>query len=989
MSSGDCTGWAWDFDNNAITDSTDRNPTHTYTIAGDYTVKLTVTNTGGSDSKTMVIHAMVPEPVADFIATPRSGYNPLEVTFFDRSYGTTPDTEYDWDFGDGATSTERDPVHVYTSEGSYNVYLKVTNPAPFGFEKSDDIQKDDYIVVSSEPIPVASILPHDWWLLMGDMPFTVDFIGVSTYSPTTWLWTFGDGTSANQQDVSHTFTEPGIYDVTLRVFDEQGRGTQDTVSVVVRPVAGFTAEPDSGDAPLTVQFTDTSTGNPDYFEWSFTGISTDSYQKNPTYTFIEPGTYYVWHRVRANGVFSNWYVSPIVIGSTPAIIADPTVGHVPLTVEFEGIAGGFPNGWWWEFGDDFYANTQTASHTYTDTGIYTVKLWVYYPYRDEVSTTATIIVLPKADFISTPSSGNAPLTIEFTDTSLGSITDYYWNASDGWISTQQNPSHTFTQSGMYYVWLTVETAEGLTDTTTQIVWVYPTADFTWYPSQGEEPLTVQFVDTSLGGGFMSTWNFGDGTTATFWDSPGRSAPVHVYEELGSYTVSLTRMGYDYLPDTETKVVNLRERPPVADFTGSPRAGSAPLTVDFTDLSSAASPLTYYWEFGDGATSTVRNPSHKYTANGDYRVNLTVTNAGGSDKESKTAYIRVSDVPLPVADFTASPRDGIEDLSVQFKDTSINSPTSWYWQFGDGTTSNLQSPIHVYTIPGWYNVILTVSNAQGQNALIKSSYIYVRNTPPVAVFTATPRGGDAPLSVKFTDQSTGLAITSWKWDFGDGGTSTTQSPLYVYNNGGNFTVNLTVANDGGSDSEVKTSYITVNPASPIPPANVIQLYPGWNLVSVPKKLQSGHETAIAVFGGVNLSGHAVLTWDAGTGVWKQVTAGTVLKPLDGIWIYSVTRMDVNLTFDTGPTSPVSKQLYAGWNSIGYAGTSPMSARDFLTLMGGLNGNWNALQGYLNGATPDNPIIRDSVNPLYSDNRPMYPTRGYWIAMEADDVLQVVV
>jgi parallel beta-helix repeat protein len=982
------TSWSWDFDDGDT--STEQNPTHVFTDAGDYTVNLTVSNTGGSSYKTLVVHAQTPQPIADFIASPRTGYTSLEVFFYDQSASTTASAEYYWEFGDGGTSTEKDPVHTYSAQGSYNVKLTVTNPGPVGFEESDSIQKNDYIVVSDEPIPVASILPHGWWLLSGDMPFTVDFEGVSTYSPTTWLWTFGDGTSANQQDVSHTFTAPGVYHVTLRVFDVEGRGTQDTVVVVVRPVASFTANPQAGDAPLTVHFTDTSSGNPDEFFWNFHGgFWVESTEKDPEYTFLFPGTYYVNHWVRENGVFSLISTESVVIGDTPAIHAWPTQGEVPLEVDFTGIAGGFPVDWLWEFGDGHYLHGQNVTHTYEDTGIYTVKLTAYYSYHDPVSTTKEIRVRPDADFsMLYLAARKAPLTVQFEDMSRGDISSWHWFASDGWTSTEENPSHTFTQSGYYLVRLEVETPEGLTDSEVQFVTVFPDADFTWYPSKGEEPLTVQFVDTSLGGGFMSIWDFGDGTNATFYDSPGRSAPVHVYEELGTYTVSLTRVGYDYLPDTETKMVNLMVQPPVADFTGTPRAGSAPLTVDFTDLSTGASPIEYFWEFGDGSTSTTQNPSHTYNANGDYTVSLSVTNDGGFNIETKVAYIRVSNVPLPVAEFTASPVVGLEDLTVQFKDTSINSPTSWQWDFGDGTSSTLQSPLHTYTTPGHYDVMLTVSNAQGQNTIAKSSYIYVKNTPPTAIFTATPLSGDAALSVKFTDQSTGNGISSWHWDFGDGGTSTIQSPVYVYNNAGTYTVNLTVANDGGSDSEVKTNYITVNAAPPVPPANVIELYPGWNFVSVPKKLGSGDETAIQVFGDVDLGGHALLTYDAAAGMWKQVTAATVLKPLDGYWIYSVTRMDVNLTFDPNPYIQSPKPVYEGYNAIGPTGLTSMSARDTLTLVGGLDGHWDVVLGYHDGMMPDDPIIRDSSDPRFSDNRPMYPTRGYWLLMNTDDSLRGV-
>jgi PKD repeat protein len=371
--------------------------------------------------------------------------------------------------------------------------------------------------------------------------------------------------------------------------------------------------------------------------------------------------------------------------------------------------------------------------------------------------------------------------------------------------------------------------------------------------------------------------------------------------------------------------------------------------------------------------------------------LNVSNAGGYNINTIPAYIQVNDVPLPVPSFVnATPATGITPLTVIFTDTSTGNPTSWLWDFGDGNTSTLQSPTHTFTTPRRYAITLTVSNVRGSQTVTVPNYVYVKNTPPVADFTGTPTSGNEPLTVHFTDTSSGLGINSWSWNFGDGGTSTIQSPAYVYNVNGTYNVSLTVSNDGGSNIKTRTSYITVN-TSPAPPANnIIQLYPGWNFVSVPKKLASGHDTALAVFGGVDLGGHAVLTWNGATDMWNQVIASTVLKPLDGYWIYSVNRTDVNLTFDTGSLpSPVSKQLYTGYNAIGYAGNSSMSARDFLTLSGGLDSNWAVLLGYHDGMNADDPIIRDSSDPRYSDNRPVYPTHGYWILMNADDVLQVVV
>ena len=167
---------------------------------------------------------------------------------------------------------------------------------------------------------------------------------------------------------------------------------------------------------------------------------------------------------------------------------------------------------------------------------------------------------------------------------------------------------------------------------------------------------------------------------------------------------------------------------------------------------------------------------------------------------------------PVAAFSGTPVSGETPLTVYFTDQSTNTPTSWYWTFGDGGTATVQNPNHTYTAAGTYSVSLTVSNADGSDALTRTNYIAVTNppepTPPVAAFTANVVSGDAPLAVQFTDQSTNVP-TSWSWTFGDGGTSTAQNPSHVYANAGLYTVSLTATNAYGSDVETKSGYITVN------------------------------------------------------------------------------------------------------------------------------------------------------------------------------------
>ena len=166
--------------------------------------------------------------------------------------------------------------------------------------------------------------------------------------------------------------------------------------------------------------------------------------------------------------------------------------------------------------------------------------------------------------------------------------------------------------------------------------------------------------------------------------------------------------------------------------------------------------------------------------------------------------------VPVTAFSATPTVGSMPLTVGFTDQSTGSPTSWKWTFGDGNTSTEKNPVHIYNKSGRYSVTLTASNANGSNALTKSSYISVSSVlpAPVSKFSASPSSGSMPLTVRFTDQSTG-SPTSWKWTFGDGNTSTEKNPVHTYNKSGRYTVTLTASNANGSNALTKSSYIAVS------------------------------------------------------------------------------------------------------------------------------------------------------------------------------------
>ena len=248
-----------------------------------------------------------------------------------------------------------------------------------------------------------------------------------------------------------------------------------------------------------------------------------------------------------------------------------------------------------------------------------------------------------------------------------------------------------------------------------------------------------------------------------------------------------------------------------DFTANQMSGAAPLSVLFTG-SSGVTPVSWNWNFGDGSTGTGQNPTHTYTSSGSYTVHLNMTDTTSTTYSAvKTAYIAVYSPPVP--GFTSSAATGTRPLTVKFTDTSTNSPTSWSWNFGDGNTSSSQNPSHIYNSVGTYTVTLTATNLAGSNTTTQTGYISVGDTSPFIAFTASPRQGLAPLTVQFNDTSL-YGPTTWSWNFGDGGTSSSQNPSHIYNSVGTYTVTLAATNAIGTNTSSQTGYITILSQAPI-------------------------------------------------------------------------------------------------------------------------------------------------------------------------------
>ncbi len=377
----------------------------------------------------------------------------------------------------------------------------------------------------------------------------------------------------------------------------------------------------------------------------------------------------------------------------------------------------------------------------------------------------------------------------FTDASttapVGNIIQWSWSFGDGiGTSAQQNPSYTYNAANTYTVSLTVTSISGCTDNTTAQITVSapPTADFTaqnvcvGFPSP--------FTDASSNNVTQWTWDFGDGNSSTDQN------PTHSYASAGNYDVTLTVATAANCSATIQKQVSVNQSP-LADFVFSNVCLNTVAT--FTDVSTSAvgGITSWQWDFGDGSTSALQNPTNNYANSGDYDVTLTVSANNCSNIATKT----ISVYELPVASATV---DSVcEGNATAFTDASnVTSGTiaNWAWDFGDGNTSNNSNPTHNYTSGGNYNATLTVTSDNGctNSTNIPVTVFY----KPVADFSTT--NVCLGLSAQFNDASsvTNDVINSWQWDFGDSNTADNQNPNNTYTTTSNFTVKLTVISASG-------------------------------------------------------------------------------------------------------------------------------------------------------------------------------------------------
>lgn len=672
-------------------------------------------------------------PATDFSD---SLYCPQSLTAYFKDRTTDADSLY-WDFGDPARSDDHssalNPVWTYDSSGCYNVVLHTWNFTT-GCEHEKTINVCRYLHTTSFTI-------SDTTLCTGQ---DVTFTNTSNYIDQTWFKPNAAATWVDRGSstiYTRNYTTPQI--ATISMVNLYPDGCRDTLVksnavIITQVAANFSPLSRVGCAPLNVNFNNTSSSTytgiaTNHWDFGLTYSTTDtSNLRNPSFTFDSSGVFAVRLTVvdsfgcstsRTGTVISSnpkasFSVSDTLICSGLSLTVSPTYSVINARYS-------------WIFTGATPATSSSAtpgSIIYNTAGLYPIYLTVTDTGTCIVRDTAYVHVYDEeARFsVSDTYASCPPLLVNFYDSSIYDICAWSWDFGDGASSTSANPAHLYTVPGRYTVTLIAQTCDGCSDTLVSdslIVIDGPVGSFNVVPTSlcvGDysdfylETENTRLIRFLYGDGQLDSINY----SSVF--APGvirYDTLMHNFAISGTYTPQML------LSDTTGCVVliepgiDITVDSIIPDFSYVQTASCDTAQVCFYDsstllYSSSASIASYKWYFGDGDSASITNPCHKYTSPGDYEVVLIVqASYGCADTTRDTIHVTAS----PIASFTLSDTSICAPDSVMFFNTSTaeNNPLLVGWNFGvPASFSSVDSPTYVYSSPGIYNVVLTVTDSLG-------------------------------------------------------------------------------------------------------------------------------------------------------------------------------------------------------------------------------------------------------------------------------------
>lgn len=797
----------WDFGEGG--QSSDPNPTYTYTTAGTYQVLLTVISDGGTDFEIKLDYITVfPNPDVDFSISGNGCSVPFDVDFTNLS-SSGAEFSYAWDFGNGETSSlSTPPTITYGADGNYIAQLTVTNTTT-----NCVTNYSENIVVSNYDAGITA--PTGGCL---DTPIL--FSDASTVGANDWVWTTSDGQSSTLQNPEFTFSSVGTYTVSLNSQNTISgcNSTNDvTLEIVDEPVPTFTSDIIGGCSPLNVNFTNTSGDPSATYIWDFGDGSTYTGENPPSQTYNGDGTFNVSLSMTSFGCEGIVSIDSMITVGPPLadFIADTTSGCDPLVIQFtdQSISPDLSNpiiSWIWDFGDGTTFNGQNPPpHTY-NIGTYDVSLTIQtqngcgntinQPQFIEVG------AIDLVDFTMLPISACAKTDVTFTNLSVISAAHdpnevtYLWDFGDGGSDTEENPIYDYpVDTGLFNIDLTVnfrgcEQTESKAD---QVYILAPIARFTspnLFCNPSTFPITLNTTDESLSGestdDITMTWRWGVpgdpdvilNSSQIFDNDNGDTS--HVYNSFGTYTIKQVIInnttGCEDSVETTLYITNVD-----ASFNLSTDSICSGLPLDMTSTSTFSHPdATYEYQMGNG-DGVLDNPGqYIYDTPGIYDIDLIVTNSVGC--ADTTTFPNFLVLENPIANLTASDTAGCAPLDVTFSNQSTTlgnglSLNSFDWTFPDGSTQTTNdintTTTFNYNLEGTFTTSILATDEFG--CVSPPAELDVSITKPVAsnIMDTVVCNQDTVIAV---NNATGFGTLTYDW-FIDGIFSTNNLDLsYSFN-----------------------------------------------------------------------------------------------------------------------------------------------------------------------------------------------------------------
>ncbi|WP_343702899.1 PKD domain-containing protein [Chitinophaga sp.] len=714
---------------------------------------------------------------ADFTPTKTSDCESLITKFNDNSTGNP--VSWQWDLGNGATSTDRSPSASYPAPGTYTVKLTVKNAA------GNTHTAEKTVTVWDKPKPDFTAGPAQ-----GCIPFKVAFTDksnpvngtISAYS-----WDFGDGTTGTGSSPSHTYNDVLSPTVTLTVTNSNGCTASKQISNIVDVSAALTANFSVSDkflctAPGALTITNASTGPGNLtYAWDF-GDGGTSPDANPApHTYTTRGIYKVKLTITSDkGCTATKTSEDINVANFKTDFVLPASVCENGSANFAPANSPQANAVTWSV-DKGYITNYNATAYYTPAGAGPVKVTMTADYgkcRETVTKDYEVKPAPRASFeTSQQAICDVPATVQFTDKSQGA-TSWSWSFGNGQTSSQQNPSVTYNSLGYFNIKLTASNASGCSSTAERYVNVIkPEVRATATVVSGCEGLNPTFNSfVSTGDAITSyEWDFGDGSPKST-----DATPSHIYNKEGTYTVRLTYTTTNGCKGTVGLYSPIQVyRKPKPDFS-SPQAPQVCGNnwVQFNGTTDVGDSWT--WDFGDYRYGTSQHAAHSYREPGTYTVKLTVSNNSCTETVTKTAYIKAVN---PFPRFNMQPINCEQRTEISFEERSLGTITSWKWSWGDGkenTYTTKTSPVsHKYDRTGAYKVKLTVSDGTCTSSDSLDITVYAPSPITIATDKATLCGHETlKASVTAIDKSI-YDLYYFRWMSSDGTPANWQ--YYVYDN----------------------------------------------------------------------------------------------------------------------------------------------------------------------------------------------------------------